>query len=323
MKRSRARRRIYINPLFDVDVFLERDGKAQRFTTWANNESCRESIINAIWNDILEGNAELTAEGRGKLIIRADISLPLTDDEDELVPADLKAVSRLRQLTTTPSEQTKLIELAQLTTWIPAVLYSGPAAIAAGSVRPSSRIQKRRFSYYGADLTLTLRHLTNTVLQHPALLSIVLAQIRWAMEEYARGRYARLNRQLQIKRSRARLHRIAQQPKLHLRDRVWLQRKLSELIAASNTTSTLSHLSRYPVSPRFGHELRKFFRQEKAGSLYHTWLNAKGNGPYKGMDQYGFYKWVKRTIPQAKSKLEKLARSEYATHHAYFINNDE
>ena len=325
MKRSRARRRIYIDPVFDLDFYLERHGRTQRFNAWAQNDSCRESIINAVWRDVLEDDDDLAATGRGNLTVGMQVAFPAAgrwgadnDYDLPLIPPGLKAVERLRQLADSPAERERLVELLEVATWIPAVLYSGSSAVAPGS----SAVVRLTKPYADlVELRITLRHLTNTVLQHPALLSIVLGQARWALEEYARGRYATLNKQLRIKKSRTRLLRIAG-GRYPLRDRLWVRQQMNRLIEASGTTPTLAYLERYPVSPRFGHELRKFFRQPKSETLYETWLKAKGDGPYNGMDQYGFYKWVRRTIPQAKNKLAKVERSQYANHPAYFINND-
>lgn len=320
-RKNRAHRRIYINPEFDVQASF--DDRTQCITVENN---CRESIINDIWVTAFQGSHDELATGRGRFTLRLGTTVPAPkkhkhhwdDVDDNGIPRKLKAAERLSQVAKSKVGRDQMIALLEVATWIPAVLYSGPSAV---SRRQSTARTTRPYPDL-VTLGVTLRHLTNTVFQHPALLSIVLSQARWALEEYARGRYASLNKQLHINRSRARLLRMSQRGRYTLRDRVWVSQQMNRLIKASGTTPTLAYLERYSVSPRFGHELRKFFGRPKTDSLYNTWLQAKGNDPYHGMYQYGFYEWVRHTVPTAKAKLAQLNRAQYTTHPAYFLNHD-
>jgi hypothetical protein len=302
----------------------------------ANNthETCRENVIASLWGNIRRSKDEPIARGKHPATLGFSFSVPKSKEgwskHESLTPED-HLVKRLLDLETSKDAREQLHSMVDIVSAIPLMLFSGPKAY-----RPSKGAYKfddKKEAYWDwsahpgkagsrsrLKIDYSYSNLTNCLIQHPAVMSLVIGQIRWALEEYSLGGYAKFNKELNITRTRDRLLEMSKKKSLSPADVRYLKVKFEGLVSLSKTPLVERSLERYPINRFFSkHTLDLLTLDKDCSKIKSTWskavLSADDSiyGDYVG--QYGYYKWVAREHVGEK-EVTKLLNKVNSQHNA-------
>ncbi len=332
----------YFNPVIRVAAYSD-DGR--KFTSYAmsgDGEMCRENVLRYLWYcmKIVEqkNEAPYTMKGDAGIIINLEVGIPSEKAPTTHgkwnswgAPPNSVFVKRIRDLRTSSLERLKLLSMLDVLTAVPALLAVGPKAWA-GNIMPGAMSFSEADHGYDQDIPtdhtdISLVNLTNLVMAHPVLLSIILSLGRWGIEEYSRGRFMAFDNLIHgVSRTRSVLNGIRNRGVISEQDRNYLLELYAKFIRFSDSLLVNRKIERYPLNKIFAKNVLDFLKsmnQYDGTETHKVWKGTIGTGIYGATTGYGFYKWLRESFPTQNEKQLAVLDSQgtYSPEHkAYVIN---
>lgn len=268
----------YTSPRFDLETVLQIGDEQQLVSI--PKYGCRELVISSIFSRLISFKKALEKKDQktGRLIrhpLKLSLSFSLSGDA-------------WSKLFCSEERWQQLYELAAFACLVPALLAVGPQGVWKQESFASTR------DYINLDC------FSNLILSHPALVSVILGQARWACDMAANKELHRAAKKLKVGSRLEKLWLFSKKKKLSQKDRTFLLSCLDDLHSLGKLKFVRHSPHRYGIlsDRRYKLALRNLLEIRKQ-PVIKSWLTAQKSSapesPYSGINNYGFYTWARHS----------------------------
>ncbi len=308
-KRKQVKFHYYSYPKMRLTIGT-RDGKL--YTTSIN--SCRESLISTLYTNYIKPNLE---KENSSLTIEMGFSMPLSVSPGNhrmlklggydrnwspKVSPNSRPVKRFQKLWKSPRRLQKFAELISYCTMAVAAYCEGISCLTGKGVSVKKEYPPKKpimnsvaaipLYEYTEDIRVRFECFNSQIIRHPAILSIILCQARWVMDQLLNGKFIETYNSLEPVKGLRHLQRALRSGETSPILKRYLEEHLSLVARLSQVPHIKAGEDRYAITPKTLPHIKKLSTKDKL-SARSIWIEESSKGPYVGnLYSYGIYKYI-------------------------------